>query len=393
MRVGEGRGGGYTRVMRATTFVSAMLLLLMTACATAPQAPPPATSGDDFEIETTVIAMYNVISGPAGRRDWDRMRELFVPGARMIVANAKDGEVTTKVMTLEEYEASSKPYFTDIGFFERPVASRIERFGDIAHVFSTYESRHASADEQPFTRGINSIQLVRSGEHWKIVTVFWQAEDATHPIARRGTRDVLTDVSFTLHEREILGVIGPNGAGKTTLFECVAGVLPRTRGDIEAAAEMFYLPDAIRPWPEQSVRWTIDFIARAFDAEVDESLYAELDLTPLLDQRVGSLSKGEAKRAGIALALNVPRPILLLDEPFDGLDLRQTRQAGQLLRARAAAGRTLVLSIHQLSDAARVCDRFLLLDHGRTVAIGTLDELTAQAGNASGLEEVFLALT
>jgi ABC-2 type transport system ATP-binding protein len=210
--------------------------------------------------------------------------------------------------------------------------------------------------------------------------------------ARRGGRDVLTDVSFTVHANEILGVIGPNGAGKTTLFECVAGVLPCTPAR-EATDDIFYLPDAIRPWPDQSVRWTIELVARVFGGSVDESLYEELDLVRLLKQRVGSLSKGEAKRAGIALALSVPRPILFLDEPFEGLDLRQTRQVAALLRRRAAAGRTLVLSIHQLTDAARVCDRFLLLDHGRSVAEGTLDELTSRAGAAGGLEEVFLALT
>jgi len=210
--------------------------------------------------------------------------------------------------------------------------------------------------------------------------------------ARRGGRDVLTEVSFDVHANEILGVIGPNGAGKTTLFECVAGVLPCTP-EREATDDIFYLPDAIRPWPDQSVRWTIEFVARVFGGSADESLYEELDLVRLLPQRVGSLSKGEAKRAGIALALSVPRPILFLDEPFEGLDLRQTRQVAALLRRRAAAGRTLVLSIHQLTDAARVCDRFLLLDHGRSVAEGTLDELTARAGAAGGLEEVFLALT
>jgi len=103
--------------------------------------------------------------------------------------------------------------------------------------------------------------------------------------------------------------------------------------------------------------------------------------------RVGTLSKGEAKRLGLALGLTVPRPVLLLDEPFDGLDLRQARQAMDVLRRDAADGRTLVLSIHQLTDAARVCDRFLLLNAGRSVAEGTLAEL---GGN---LEEVFLART
>jgi hypothetical protein len=171
--------------MRLKTSLVALLVLTSIACATTPPAPMPVTSGDDFEIETTVLAVYNVISGPAGRRDWNRFKDLFVPGARMIVAKSKDGEVTTKVMTTDEYATQSQTYFADNGFFEQPVATRIERFGDIAQVFSTYESRHASSDEKPFVRGINSMQLVRSGDHWRIVTIFWEAEDATHPIPPR----------------------------------------------------------------------------------------------------------------------------------------------------------------------------------------------------------------
>jgi len=202
-----------------------------------------------------------------------------------------------------------------------------------------------------------------------------------HLSARRGAREVLTDVSFAAHPSQILGVIGPNGAGKTTLFECVAGVLPTTRGEVTGDAR-FYVPDAIRPWPEQSVRWTLDLFGRADDALLDA-----LDLTRLQRAAVGTLSKGEAKRLGLALGLAVPRPVLLLDEPFDGLDLRQTRTVMDVLRRDAASGRTLVLSIHQLSDAARVCDRFLLLDRGRSVAGGTLAEL------GGDLEEAFLALT
>ena len=200
--------------------------------------------------------------------------------------------------------------------------------------------------------------------------------------ARRGRRDVLRDVSFSVLANEILGVIGPNGAGKTTLFECVAGVLPRISGTIEGEP-LFYVPDAIRPWPDQTVRWTLELNARMFGARVDASLLDALDLTQLLEQSTASLSKGEAKRLNIALGLSVPRPILFLDEPFDGLDFRQTRHAIDVLKS---AQRTLVLSIHQLSDAARVCDRFLLLDNGRVVGDGTLDDL----GN---LEEAFLART
>jgi ABC-2 type transport system ATP-binding protein len=199
----------------------------------------------------------------------------------------------------------------------------------------------------------------------------------SHLSTRRGGRTILDDVSFAARRNEILGVIGPNGAGKTTLFECIAGVLPRTSGRIEGEA-LYYVPDGIRPWPDQTVRWTLELTARIFDRQ----LVDDLGLMPLLDQRVHSLSKGEAKRLGITLGLLVPRPVLLLDEPFDGLDFRQTRRAIDVLRA---TGRTLILSIHQLSDAVRVCDRFLLLDAGRVLGEGTLAEL------GGDLEEVFLA--
>jgi ABC-2 type transport system ATP-binding protein len=210
-----------------------------------------------------------------------------------------------------------------------------------------------------------------------------------HLSARRGARQVLTDVSFIAHRSESLGVIGPNGAGKTTLFECVAGLLPFDAGKVDNDL-LFYVPDAIRPWPDQTVRWTLELTARMFEVPFDETLLDELDLLKLQNATVRSLSKGEAKRLDIAIGLAVPRTVLLLDEPFDGLDLRQTRQVMEILRRDAANGRTLVLSIHQLSDAARTCDRFLLLDHGLSVAEGALDELTKGAG---GLEEVFLALT
>jgi ABC-2 type transport system ATP-binding protein len=210
-----------------------------------------------------------------------------------------------------------------------------------------------------------------------------------HLSARRGARQVLTDVSFIAHRSEILGVIGPNCAGKTTLFECVAGLLPFDAGKVDNDL-LFYVPDAIRPWPDQTVRWTLELTARMFEVPFDETLLDELDLLKLQNATVRSLSKGEAKRLDIAIGLAVPRTVLLLDEPFDGLDLRQTRQVMEILRRDAANGRTLVLSIHQLSDAARTCDRFLLLDHGLSVAEGALDELTKGTG---GLEEVFLALT
>ncbi len=227
---------------------------------------------------------------------------------------------------------------------------------------------------------------------------------------RYGRLTALSDVSFSVREGEVLGLIGPNGSGKTTLFECLGGVLPLDTGsltrdgrpltDRERASTLFYLPDAIVPWPAQSVRWAIDFTVGFFGgrAYLRREVVQRFGLEPLLDATIGSLSKGQRKRALIAIGLLMPQPVLLADEPFDGLDLRQSREVAQTLRSYASAGRTMFLSIHQIRDAARVCDRFVLLSSGRARGEGTLQELAAVAaarGSRAGddLEEVFLALT
>jgi ABC-type multidrug transport system ATPase subunit len=216
-----------------------------------------------------------------------------------------------------------------------------------------------------------------------------------------GPRRVLDAVGFTVQPGEVLGLIGPNGAGKTTLFECLAGLLPADAGEVRGRdrilspaarkTELFYIPDGIAPWPDQTVACVLRFFASSFSP----SLLDALHLRPLLRSPVRALSKGERKRFLIALGLLSPQPLLLLDEPFDGLDLRQTREATALLRATAARGKTLFLSIHQLTDAARACDRFVLLADGRVVGEGTLAELRGRAGAPaeSSMEEVFLALT
>jgi ABC-type multidrug transport system ATPase subunit len=230
-----------------------------------------------------------------------------------------------------------------------------------------------------------------------------------HFTKRYGRLTALDDVTFAVREGEVLGLIGPNGSGKTTLFECMGGVLPLDEGSLvrdgrllptrERASLLFYLPDQIVPWPAQSVRWAIDFTLGFFGGRVGlrDEVIGRLDVEPLLDATIGSLSKGQRKRALLAIGLLMPQPVLLADEPFDGLDLRQSRDVAQTLRSYASAGRTMFLSIHQIRDAARVCDRFVLLSGGRARGEGTLQELSALAaarGSAAGddLEEVFLAL-
>src|SRR4051812_33987630 len=224
---------------------------------------------------------------------------------------------------------------------------------------------------------------------------------AANGISKRyGANAVLSDVRFTVREREVLGLIGPNGAGKTTLFECLAGLLPMDGGTVEVQRPvrrkdaLFYMPDGIRPWPAQSVAWVLSFFEKLYGRSDGLAIAESLNLNALLKSRVGSLSKGESKRLLLALSQLTPQPLLLIDEPFDGLDFRQTRDVMALLRTVPERGRTLFLSIHQLTDAARVCDRLVLLSRGQVVGEGTLDELRAQAGvRDGGLEEVFLALT
>jgi ABC-2 type transport system ATP-binding protein len=223
---------------------------------------------------------------------------------------------------------------------------------------------------------------------------------------RFGAQRALESVSFSARPGEVLGLIGPNGAGKTTLFECIAGLLPADAGSVRfqdqlplpalRKAALFYMPDGILPWAGQTVRWALNFFEKLF-ARPDlkaPSLVDSLKLEKLMKARISTLSKGERKRVLLALALLTPQPLLMLDEPFDGLDLRQTRDVMRVLREQTARGRTLMLSIHQLVDAARVCDRLVLLSAGRVVGEGSIPELRAVASLPDGgLEEIFLALT
>jgi ABC-2 type transport system ATP-binding protein len=228
---------------------------------------------------------------------------------------------------------------------------------------------------------------------------------------RFGRIAALSDVSFQVRAGEVLGLIGPNGAGKSTLFECLGGLLPCDSGTVRAAGHavgprerpslLFFVPDGIAPWPAQSVRWALDFTIGFFGGHspLRDEIIEQLDLRQLLHQPIGTLSKGQRKRALLGVGLLTPQPALLIDEPFDGLDLRQARDIAAALRIHVARGRTLFLSIHQIGDAARLCDRFVLLSSGRVCGEGTVPELAALAEarepskTYEGLEEVFLALT
>ncbi|HHD57233.1 MAG TPA: ABC transporter ATP-binding protein [Desulfobulbaceae bacterium] len=223
---------------------------------------------------------------------------------------------------------------------------------------------------------------------------------------RFGAYHALSNVSFTLFPGEIAGLIGPNGAGKSTLLECMTGLLPVDAGTIwwqgkeltlaKRRRFFWYQPDDALPFARRRVRAILSFFCRMHgrDKRDFEELVTGLELAPVSAKSLHTLSKGYRRRVLLALALLSRQPLLLLDEPFDGFDLRQSLTVMDLLR-RWKKDRTMLLSIHQLSEAEKICDRFLLLDQGRMPAIGTLEELARQAGLASGatLEDVFLAFT
>ncbi|MBV9211542.1 MAG: hypothetical protein JOZ52_12970 [Acidobacteria bacterium] len=138
-------------------------------------------------IDAIIGALYDVISGPAGqKRDWNRLRSLFLPGARLIPTGTRpNGETGARVLTVEDYIAQAGPYLEGNGFFESETARRTDAFGNIAQVFSTYDSRHKAEDAKPFSRGINSIQLAFQEHRWYVVTIFWDSERPDNPIPKK----------------------------------------------------------------------------------------------------------------------------------------------------------------------------------------------------------------
>ena len=132
--------------------------------------------------EAIVKAMYDTISGPAGERNWQRERSLFLPGARLIpIGKRIHGNDGLRVLTVDEWIDDVSEFFAENDFWESEITSHVDRFGNMAQVFSTYEARDRE-DGAPIGRGINSIQLVFDEERWWIVSVMWDNESRENPI-------------------------------------------------------------------------------------------------------------------------------------------------------------------------------------------------------------------
>jgi len=149
-----------------------------------------ADPADVESIDAIIAATYDVISGPAGKkRDWERERSLFWSGARLIptatVPGRNDVDLAPLMLDVDGYIERVEPIFAKSGFYEKEIARRVEQFGRMAQVWSTYESRHNPNDAEPFMRGINSIQLFDDGNRWWILSIYWQHESSQHPLPEK----------------------------------------------------------------------------------------------------------------------------------------------------------------------------------------------------------------
>ena len=220
------------------------------------------------------------------------------------------------------------------------------------------------------------------------------------------------DVSFSVADGEILGLLGPNGAGKTTILRSVAGIVQPTSGRIlvsghdistaqrEAKRSLAFVPETPNPYEMLTVIEHLRFVAMAYDTldkfdERADSLLERFDLAEKRTDLVVSLSKGMKQKLAVACAFMHDAQVLLFDEPLIGIDPKGARELKDLMLSAKTTGCSVLVSTHMLDTAERLCDRILIIDHGRKVAEGTLAELheRVQMGADATLEDMFLKLT
>jgi ABC-2 type transport system ATP-binding protein len=219
--------------------------------------------------------------------------------------------------------------------------------------------------------------------------------EVQHITKRYGTVTAVDDVSFRVDRGEILGFLGPNGAGKTTTMRILTGYMPATEGramvagydvftqPIEAKRRTGYLPETPPLYPDMTVREYLDFVARIKGIGSKErkdrvgTAMQRTFVADMADRHCAKLSKGYRQRVGLAQALIHNPDVLILDEPTAGLDPKQIIETRSLIRS-LAGDHTIVLSTHILPEVAQTCQRVVIINKGRVVAVDTPDNLTAR---------------
>ena len=225
-----------------------------------------------------------------------------------------------------------------------------------------------------------------------------------------GSTRAVDKVSLVLQKGEVLGFLGPNGAGKSTAIRMIAGVLLPDEGDAlicghsitqnrrAAQASLGYLPEGAPLYEEMTPPGFLRFLAHArgldksMREQAVERVTADARIGAVSGKRIGELSKGYRRRVGLAGALLSDPPVLLLDEPTDGLDPNQKRAVRALI-ARMATEKAILITTHTLEEVPAMCSRVVIIDQGRLVADDTPENLAASAADDGGLERVFTDLT
>ncbi|MCE9668245.1 ABC transporter ATP-binding protein [Myxococcus stipitatus] len=236
--------------------------------------------------------------------------------------------------------------------------------------------------------------------------------EVQHLTRRYRDRVAIEDLSFSIEEGELLGFLGPNGAGKSTTMKVLTGFLPPSEGvvkvggfdvtthPLEVKRRIGYLPETPPLYPEMTVHGYLRFVAslkrlpsRGLEAEV-ERVASLTGVSHVLGRLIQELSKGYKQRTGIAQALLGAPPVLILDEPTEGLDPAQRAEVRALIKG-LAGKHTVILSTHILPEVTMTCERVLILNQGRIVAHDDLRKLAGLHGpsQSASLEEVFIKLT
>jgi len=223
---------------------------------------------------------------------------------------------------------------------------------------------------------------------------------------RYGPTLAVSDVTFEAQKGEVLGFLGPNGAGKTTTMRVITGYLPPSAGRVrvagfdvveeplEAKRRTGYLPEAPPVYPDMSVTEYLAFVGRIkgvarreLESRLDE-IVERCAITDVRHRQIGKLSKGYRQRVGLAQALIHNPEVLVLDEPTAGLDPKQIIETRQLIKGLAGL-HTVILSTHILPEASKTCQRVVVINAGKIVAVGTPDELTHRL---QGFETILLTV-
>lgn len=221
--------------------------------------------------------------------------------------------------------------------------------------------------------------------------------------------ETIKGVSFEVHEGQIFGLLGPNGAGKTTLMQMIATLMKPTSGEIiidglsgeknllEIHRKIGFLTNEIKLDPLSTPNILFDFFAKLYDipdSELrdrrDES-FARFGISPFADKRFNELSTGMKQKISIAISLIHNPPVIIFDEPTNGLDILTSKQVTDYLKDLKAKGHAIILSTHIFSVAEELCDEIAMLIDGSIVAQGTVDELVAQT-QAKNFEEAFFKI-